>query len=134
MYLSIFSSLFFSLSLSLLFPRSNIKNINGRPLSRKSLLILRHKNAYTLFSYKRTLFFIGGYSGADGVNVRHSSRFSFARLPIHLTASYHDRYSIQVNLCIGQYNGCTKYSIFLLFVLATSQFLIDICTFLRFYA
>jgi len=79
-----------------------IKNINGGPLSRKSLLILRHKNAYTPFSYKRILFLTGGYTGADGVNVRRYSRFSFARLPIHLAVSaYHDRYFIQVNLYIS---------------------------------
>lgn len=47
-----------------------------------------------------------------GANVRRYSRFSFARLPIHLVASYHDRPSIQVHRGVGTYNGCIERSTF----------------------
>lgn len=64
------------------------------------------------------LLFTAGYSGADGANVRRYSRFSFARLPIHLAASYHDlsRSSIQVDSCIGNITGVPKFRFEIFFV------------------
>lgn len=77
-----------------------IKNINGGPLSRELLFIRTPKTRILFLPMCTYVLARPSRGGIGGANVRRYSRFSFARLPIHLVASYHDRPSIQVHRCV----------------------------------
>lgn len=89
-----------------------IKNINGGPLSRELLFIRTPKTRILFLPMCTYVLARPSRGGIGGANVRRYSRFSFARLPIHLVASYHDRPSIQVHRCVSTYNGCIERSSF----------------------